>query len=72
MDQLDDAIAAWSSIRRDDDPNAYAWAQSRLGFAYQTQNKLDEAITAWSNIRREDEPELYAEAQRNLALVNKH
>ena len=72
MDQSDNAITAWSSVRRDDDPNAYAWAQSRLGFAYQTQNKLDEAITAWSNIRREDEPELYAEAQRNLALVNKH
>ena len=68
--KLDEAIAAWSNIHREEvDPETYARAQFNLGLAYHTQGKLDEAITAWSNIHREDDPKAYARAQFNLGLA---
>ena len=76
--RFDEAITAWSNIRREDNPEAYAWAQFNLGIIYkdlaykdkdEDQRKLDEAIAAWSNIHREDNPETYARAQLNLGKI---
>ena len=67
--RFDEAITAWSNIRREDNPEAYAAAQFSLGLTYEDQGNLDKAITTWSNIHREDNPEAYARAQFNLGLT---
>ena len=69
--RFDEAIKAWSSIRREEAaPETYAGAQLGLGAAYQDQGKLKQAIDAWSNIRREEAaPETYAQAQLNLGFT---
>ena len=54
--KLDEAVAVWSNIRHDDNPEIYAWAQFNIGGTYQNLGRVDEAIAAWSNIRREDDP----------------
>ena len=69
--RFDEAITAWSNIRREDNPEAYAAAQFSLGLTYEDQGNLDKAITTWSNIHREDNPEAYAAAQFNLGLTYK-
>ena len=69
--KLDEAITAWSNIRREDNPEAYAAAQFSLGNTYKAQGEPEQAITTWSNIRREDDPETYAAAQFNLGLAYK-
>ena len=66
--RFDEAIKALSSIRHDDDPGVYAWAQFSLGIAYKAQDNLDDAITAWKKVR-EDHPETYAKAQLNLGAA---
>ena len=69
--RFDEAITAWSNIRREDNPEAYAAAQFSLGNTYKAQGEPEQAITTWSNIRREDNPETYAAAQFNLGLTYK-
>ena len=64
--RFDEAIKALSSIRRDDDPQAYAWAQLGLGAAYAKSGNRDQAIKTWSNISHDDDPKTYAQAQFNL------
>ena len=67
--RFDEAITAWSSIRRSDDPEIYAWAQLGLGDTYKDQGEPEQAIKAWSSIRRSDDPEIYAQAQLNLGAA---
>ena len=67
--RFDEAITAWSSIRRSDDPEFYAWAQLGLGDTYKDQGEPEQAIKAWSSIRRSDDPEIYAQAQLNLGAA---
>ena len=68
--RFDEAIAAWSKITRDDDPETYAGAQFNLGLAYAKSGKRKQAIKTWSNIRREEaDPGTYAGVQFNLGLV---
>ena len=69
--RFDEAITAWSNIRREDNPEAYAAAQFSLGLTYEDQGNLDKAITTWSNIHREDNPKTYAWAQFNLGIIYK-
>ena len=69
--KFDEAIKALSSIRREDDPKAYAGAQCNLGVAYKDQGKLDQAIKTWSKVRHGDDPKAYAWAQKNLGLAYK-
>ena len=64
--RFDEAIKALSSIRRDDDPQAYAWAQLGLGAAYAKSGNRDQAIKTWSNISHDDDPKTYAQAQFSL------
>ena len=64
--KFDEAIAAWSNIHRDDDPETYARAQLGLGITYYTRGKLDDAIAAWSSIHHDDDPEAYERAQFSL------
>ena len=64
--RFDEAIKALSSIRRDDDPQAYAWAQLGLGAAYAKSGNRDQATKTWSNISHDDDPKTYAQAQFNL------
>ena len=70
-DKFDEAITAWSNIRREDDPETYARAQFNLGLAYKAQGKLDQAIKTWSKVRHGDDPETYAGAQCNLGVAYK-
>ena len=69
--RFDEAVKALSSIRRDDDPETYAWAQLILGAAYAESGKPEQAITTWSKITREKEidPKIYAQAQLNLGTA---
>ena len=67
--RFDEAIKALSSIRRDDDPQAYAWAQLGLGAAYAKSGNRDQAIKTWSNISHDDDPKTYAWAQLNLGAA---
>ena len=65
-----EAIAVWSSIRHDDNPEIYAWAQLHLGGTYQNLGRLNEAIAAWSQVRHDD-PKAYALAQFNIGVAYK-
>ena len=68
--KLDQAIVAWSNIRRSDDSKFYAQAQFNLGNTYKDQGNPEQAIVAWSNIRREEaDPGTYAGAQLCLGEV---
>ena len=65
--RFDEAITAWLSICRNDDPETYARAQFNLGAAYYAQKKIDQAIEAWSNIHREKaDSDTYGLAQLGL------
>ena len=66
MGKLNEAITAWSNIRRNDNPKAYAQAQLNLGHAYKSLGKLEQTIKTWSNISHDDNPKAYAGAQFNL------
>uniref|UniRef100_UPI0028E5229C tetratricopeptide repeat protein n=2 Tax=Rothia dentocariosa TaxID=2047 RepID=UPI0028E5229C len=63
------AIEAWSKVRHDKDPKAYARAQFRLGIAYEKQGKQDQAIEAWSKVRHDKDPKAYARAQFKLGVA---
>ena len=67
---LAEAIKVWSNITRDDNPEAYTWAQVGLGFARYAKDELDQAIDAWSNITRDDNPEAYAWARVGLGVAH--
>ena len=69
--KLDEAIEAWSSIRREEaDSKTYARAQNNLGVAYYAQEDLGQAIKTLSSIRREEaDPGTYARAQNNLGVA---
>ena len=66
---MDEAIKAWSNIRRKDDPEAYAQAQLNLGATYQKQGEIEQAIQIWSNITRDGDLEAYARAQFGLGKI---
>ena len=74
LGKLEQAIEAWSKIRREKvDSETYARAQLNLGAAYNALNKPDQAITVLSKIRREKvDSETYAQAQLNLGLAYKN
>ena len=69
--KLDEAIEAWSSIRREEaDSKTYARAQNNLGVAYYAQEDLGQAIKTLSSIRREEaDPKTYARTQNNLGVA---
>ena len=70
--RFDKVIKTWSTIRRDDNPEIYVWAQLNLGGAYAESGELEQAIKTWSNINCEEAyPKTYAWAQLNLGLVYK-
>jgi len=53
-------------IRRNDNSEAYAWAQLELGALYDILEQQDKAKSAWKKIRRDDNPEAYADAHGKL------
>ena len=71
MGKLNEATAAWSKVRCEDNPETYAWAQFSLGNTYKIIGKLGEDIAGWSNIRREHSCEAYAVAQYSLGNTHK-
>ena len=69
--KFDEAIAVWSNITRDDDPETYAWVQLNLGNVYKDQGEVDKATTTWSKIPYDNNPSGYARAQFNLGNAYK-
>ena len=56
----------WRKIRRNDNSEAYAWAQLELGALYDLLEQQGKAKSAWKKIRRDDNPEAYADAHVKL------
>ena len=63
------ALSVWSSIKRTDDPNAYAYAKLNMGIALVQRNNVKSALSEWSNIERADNPNAYAQAQLNIGVA---
>ena len=69
QERLDEAIAIFQSIKREDSPIQYTEAQLNLGVALYKGNKIDNAITVFQKIKREDSTKFYAKAQNNIGLI---
>ena len=67
--QLDEAIAVWRNVRREDNPEAYAAAQNNLGSAYEDKELFDDSFAARSRVLRSDSPYIYAVAQLNMGIA---
>ena len=67
-----EAIKVWSTITRDDSPEAYAQAQLYLGITVyhgKDPKNPEESINAWLKVRRKDDRKAYARAQYNLGVA---
>ena len=67
--QLDEAIAVWRNVRREDNPEAYAAAQNNLGSAYEDKELFEDSFAARSRVLRSDSPYIYAVAQLNMGIA---
>lgn len=66
---IDSALAAWQSIRREDNSIFYAEAQFNIGIIYLELGRKEDALNTLRGVKIEDNSEVYNRAQLHIADI---